>query len=93
MIKYYIRFLKNSTSKQRRIILAIFDYILISFSLFITSDYFIKYSIFDSIFDSRFIQNINILFLALIGIILYLITGQYTALTRYATSKTVYYLA
>ena len=82
-------FVKNSSSAQRRIILAVIDFILISISLFIVSESFVKYSENSSLFS----LNLNILFLAICGLILYLLTGQYTSLTRYATSKTAYYLA
>ncbi len=50
-------FVKNSSSAQRRIILAVIDFILISFSLFIVSESFVKYSENSSLFS----LNLNIL--------------------------------
>ena len=85
----FVNFIKNSSSRQRRFILGIIDFILIIFSLFIVSESFVKYAENSSFFSFNF----NILFLAICGIILYVLTGQYTSLTRYATSKTAYYLA
>tara|TARA_Y100000589_G_C27199325_1_gene648728 strand:- start:4961 stop:6850 length:1890 start_codon:yes stop_codon:yes gene_type:complete len=81
--------LNNSSSTQRRAILAVVDFFLIGFSIYVVNDVFLEFS------EESFISNsyLFIFITSFIGIILYAVTGQYKSLTRYATSKTAYDLS
>ena len=86
---FYINNIKNLKLSQRRIILLIFDSTLIIFSNWLTYNLLNKSLIFN--FDSQIFTKSFLL--CLVGLPIYLFTGQYKGLTRYVGSKYLYYLS
>ena len=87
--KFIKKYILNLSINQRRTILLIFDSSLILFSVFITK------ILMANTLNNLDISNIlgDTLFLIVVGLPLYLFTGQYKGLSRYVGSKSLYRLA
>ena len=88
-ITYFTKKILKLSPNQRRFILLFFDGSLIFISIIFTSILIADLRI---IFAFNFLLKLN-LFLILIGLPLFLFTGQYKALSRYVGSQSLYQLA